>query len=103
MASAFDKCFDAAKEMLPNFDEHFPHWKGRDLHAGWRGDGSGDGGNEARAMNLARRNPKFSGFIRVLARTSDHHHPTIIQRSTGPAARSFLSSQWPSMNPNHLP
>jgi alpha-galactosidase len=25
----YDECFDAAKEVLKNFDRSFPHWKGR--------------------------------------------------------------------------
>ena len=38
----YDDCFDAAHDVLNNFDKQFPHWKGRGYHiagfAWWQGD-----------------------------------------------------------------
>jgi len=47
----YDDCFNAAKDVLANFDTHFPHWKGRGYEiAGfvwWQG--HKDTGNEVHA------------------------------------------------------
>ena len=52
----YDDCFKAAKDVLGNFDKHFPHWKGRKYEiAGfvwWQG--HKDSGNDAHRANYEK-------------------------------------------------
>jgi alpha-galactosidase len=48
----YDDCFNAAKEVLANFDEKFPHWKGRGYEIagfGWW-QGHKDGGEQGKGV-----------------------------------------------------
>jgi hypothetical protein len=55
----YDDCFSAAKDVLANFDETFPHWKGRGYEiAGfgwWQGHKDGGEKGKGQAGALARR------------------------------------------------
>ena len=52
----YDDCFNAAKDVLGNFDEQFPHWKGRGYEivgfGWWQGDK--DRYNEAHALQYEK-------------------------------------------------
>ena len=67
----YDDCFNAAKDVLANFDEKFPHWKGRGYEiAGfgwWQGhkDGGEQGKGEAGAHAL-RYERNLSHLIETL-------------------------------------
>ena len=67
----YDDCFNAAKEVLANFDEKFPHWKGRGYEiAGfgwWQGhkDG-GEQGKGAAGPHAARYEQNLAHLIKTL-------------------------------------
>jgi len=52
----YDDCFNAAKEVLANFDENFPHWKGRGYEIagfGWW-QGHKDSGSDVHTANYEK-------------------------------------------------
>lgn len=67
----YDQCFDAAKEVLANFDERYPHWKGRGYEiAGfgwWQGhkDG-GEQGNDSAGVPAQRYEHNLAHLIKTL-------------------------------------
>lgn len=69
----YDDCFSGAKEVLANFDESFPHWKGRGYEIagfGWW-QGHKDTGNEVTA---ARYEQNLVALIKALRK--DFEAPT---------------------------
>jgi len=71
----YDDCVAAAKEVLANFDEHFPHWKGRGHEIagfGWW-QGHKDTGSEVHAQRHEQNLVRLIGALRKDFDAPDAH------------------------------
>jgi hypothetical protein len=82
----YDDCFQAAHEVLRNFDQEFPHWKGRGYQiegfAWWQGDK--DRYNEAHAVQYEKN---LVRLIQTLRNEFDAPHAKFVVATLGQTAK----------------
>jgi len=84
----YDECFDAAKEVLANFEEKFPHWKGRGYEiAGfgwWQGhkDG-GEQGTGTASVHASRYEHNLAHLIKTLRKEFDAPNAPFVVATCG--------------------